>query len=272
MQDRAQKFHHPGTFPVELPRWCISLHGQPGAVVLDPFAGAGTTLVVFLLLVSAGPAQVGGDTALRYSIPFLLAGSVLPLLLSAPPKTSLRSLGDGASALAFAGVIALFAPSLATRVRQARTWGSSLSIGHLARSGASLAASDLALSSAEKDRLRRVQALVPAGAPLVAWIAQPFDLDFARNRIIDVEPAGLATPWARVPAEARFVLWQYAKPAVRIPAQLSPYLSGAGAHDRAESLRTLAFLRRLEALAGSATRLYDDGRWMLFRLQEGDAF
>ncbi len=45
VQDRAQKFHHPGTFPVELPRWCIRLHGQPGAVVLDPFAGAGTTLL-----------------------------------------------------------------------------------------------------------------------------------------------------------------------------------------------------------------------------------
>ncbi|GAC1610075.1 MAG: hypothetical protein NVS4B10_25580 [Myxococcales bacterium] len=117
-----------------------------------------------------------------------------------------------------------------------------------------------------------MQALVPAGAPLLAWLAQPFNLDFARNRIIDVEPAGLVTPWARVPAEARFVLWQYAKPAVRIPAQLSPYFSGAGAHDRAESLRTLAFLRRMAALAGSATRLYDDGRWMLFRLQEGDAF
>jgi len=45
VQDRAQKFHHPGTFPVELPRWCIRLHGQPGTVVLDPFAGAGTTLL-----------------------------------------------------------------------------------------------------------------------------------------------------------------------------------------------------------------------------------
>ena len=42
---KAQKFHHPGTFPVELPRWCIKLHGKPGAVVLDPFMGTGTTLV-----------------------------------------------------------------------------------------------------------------------------------------------------------------------------------------------------------------------------------
>lgn len=45
VQRKAQKFGHPGTFPVELPRWCIRLHGKAGAVVLDPFCGAGTTLV-----------------------------------------------------------------------------------------------------------------------------------------------------------------------------------------------------------------------------------
>ncbi len=45
VHNRAGKFHHPGTFPVDLPRWCIRLHGVADAVVLDPFAGTGTTLV-----------------------------------------------------------------------------------------------------------------------------------------------------------------------------------------------------------------------------------
>jgi site-specific DNA-methyltransferase (adenine-specific) len=45
VQSRADKFHHPGTFPVDLPRWCIRLHGVAGATVVDPFLGAGTTLV-----------------------------------------------------------------------------------------------------------------------------------------------------------------------------------------------------------------------------------
>ena len=45
VQRRAQKFNHPGTFPVDLPRWCIRLHGVKDAVVLDPFSGTGTTLV-----------------------------------------------------------------------------------------------------------------------------------------------------------------------------------------------------------------------------------
>ena len=45
VQSRAKKFHHPSTFPVTLPRWCIRLHGQANPSVLDPFMGTGTTLV-----------------------------------------------------------------------------------------------------------------------------------------------------------------------------------------------------------------------------------
>lgn len=45
VQTRAAKFHHPSIFPLELPRWCIRLHGKPDPVVLDPFMGTGTTLL-----------------------------------------------------------------------------------------------------------------------------------------------------------------------------------------------------------------------------------
>ena len=49
IQAKAQKFCHPGTFPLDLPRWCIRLHGKRGATVLDPFAGAGTTILAAAL-------------------------------------------------------------------------------------------------------------------------------------------------------------------------------------------------------------------------------
>ncbi|MBV9734408.1 MAG: site-specific DNA-methyltransferase [Acidisphaera sp.] len=58
VQSRAQKFHHPGTFPVDLPRWCIRLHGRADALVLDPFMGAGTTCVAAL---REGARSVGID-------------------------------------------------------------------------------------------------------------------------------------------------------------------------------------------------------------------
>ena len=36
---------HPAPFPEELPRRLIKLYSYPGDLVLDPFAGSGTTLV-----------------------------------------------------------------------------------------------------------------------------------------------------------------------------------------------------------------------------------
>ena len=69
VQARAEKFNHPGTFPVDLPRWCIRLHGRPAARVLDPFMGTGTTLVAAALEGATGcgidldPAYVATATA-----------------------------------------------------------------------------------------------------------------------------------------------------------------------------------------------------------------
>jgi len=43
---RMKEFGHPAMFPEELPKRCIKMLSYIGAVVMDPFAGAGTTLVV----------------------------------------------------------------------------------------------------------------------------------------------------------------------------------------------------------------------------------
>lgn len=45
VNSKARKFDHPCGFPVELVKRCIRLHGVTNAVVLDPFLGAGTSLV-----------------------------------------------------------------------------------------------------------------------------------------------------------------------------------------------------------------------------------
>jgi site-specific DNA-methyltransferase (adenine-specific) len=63
VQTRAEKYNHPGTFPLDLPRWCIRLHGHAGATVLDPFAGTGTTLVAAEL---EGAASVGMEIDAAY--------------------------------------------------------------------------------------------------------------------------------------------------------------------------------------------------------------
>lgn len=53
-QSRAASFHHPRTFPLALPRWCIRLHGQREVTVLDPFMGTGTALVAASLEAARG--------------------------------------------------------------------------------------------------------------------------------------------------------------------------------------------------------------------------
>lgn len=49
VRSRGGKLNHPATFPVGLPLRCLRLHGKTG-VVLDPFAGSGTTLVAAQIL------------------------------------------------------------------------------------------------------------------------------------------------------------------------------------------------------------------------------
>jgi site-specific DNA-methyltransferase (adenine-specific) len=45
VRSKSQKFNHPAGFPVDLPKRCLQLHGVEDSVVLDPFLGAGTTLI-----------------------------------------------------------------------------------------------------------------------------------------------------------------------------------------------------------------------------------
>jgi site-specific DNA-methyltransferase (adenine-specific) len=45
VQSKTEKFDHPAGYPVDLPKRCMLLHGRVDAKVLDPFLGAGTTLV-----------------------------------------------------------------------------------------------------------------------------------------------------------------------------------------------------------------------------------
>jgi site-specific DNA-methyltransferase (adenine-specific) len=54
VKSRREKFDHPAGFPEELPRRCIQLHGVEAPRVLDPFLGAGTTLVAALRLGAEG--------------------------------------------------------------------------------------------------------------------------------------------------------------------------------------------------------------------------
>ncbi len=61
--ESATRVGHPAPFPVELPRRLIDLYTYEGDIVLDPFAGAGTTLVA---AARTGRIGVGYDTDPEY--------------------------------------------------------------------------------------------------------------------------------------------------------------------------------------------------------------
>ncbi len=63
VQSKAEKYHHPSTFPLELPRWCIRLHGRENALVLDPYMGSGTTVLAAEL---EGARSIGIDVDPTY--------------------------------------------------------------------------------------------------------------------------------------------------------------------------------------------------------------
>jgi DNA modification methylase len=61
--ESATRIGHPAPFPVELPRRLIDLYTYKGDIVLDPFAGSGTTLVA---AARTGRIGVGYDTDAAY--------------------------------------------------------------------------------------------------------------------------------------------------------------------------------------------------------------
>ena len=106
---------------------------------------------------------------------------------------------------------------------------------------------------------------VPAGETVIAWIDAPFYMDYVRNRIIDAEPAGLATGWAAIPA-AHYLVWEYNGYATRSEADLIEQTRIGGAVDRLQAIRTLELLHRVRDWAQQGQILYDDGESKVVRL------
>lgn len=239
-----------------------------GVIAGAAAATASYLVIAYVLVPYLGDAR----TALRYFIPIIIAAmpailclSRLHLLSAASPGPSLmRRVIPGAVALI---VVASFTPELTFRIRQAVNKGSILAFRQLASSKPFIRYTREVLHGAVRGRVNGVQRRVPAGEPMIAWIKAPFYLDFRRNPIFDVDVAGLATPWSKMPA-VRYVMWEYRGDGIRSPEFYKRQARGSNLYDRKIALLSLSFVRRLRKLSGRAEILYDDGRMMLFRLPE----
>ena len=123
------------------------------------------------------------------------------------------------------------------------------------------------LTGPERHTVQSIQERVPAGEAILAWINTPFYLDFRRNRIIDIDTAGIGSPWASLP-EAGYLIWDYAGFATLDEDAHEERMLHAGANERKDAAMTLDFIRRLDHIVAQGQVLFDDGEVKLVRLKK----
>jgi hypothetical protein len=235
-------------------------------------------MATYFILLWGGISEFGPPLAIRYYIPLAIGlapsafGSAARYMnasgrsRSPLPGVTLRVvlpivLSIGVALLA----LLAFLPSLREREAQARNSGSILAFSWLADDPEYLAYNQKVLHGSTREKVAATQRMIPAGETVIAWINAPFYLDYARNRIIDAEPAGLSTGWAVIPP-ARYFIWEYGGYATRSEAGLIEQTHEDVAIDRVHAARTLEFLHRARAWAEQGQTLYDDGERKLVLL------
>jgi hypothetical protein len=235
----------------------------------------GAGIATYFILLVGGTPEFGSALAVRYYVPIAIGLAPAAFGLAARYVLESRELRLPNLAATLPIVVAVlpllvFLPSLRDRVLQAKTSGSVLAFSWLADDRTYLEYNQQMLQGSAREKVAAMLGMVPAGETVIAWIDMPFYLDYARNRIIDAEPAGLSTRWAIVPP-ARYVIWEYKGYATRSEADLVAQTRADGsvdAMDRLHATRTLEFLQRVRAWTAQGQLLYDDGERKVVRLAD----
>lgn len=165
-------------------------------------------------------------------------------------------------------VLALFAVPLYARALESYRIGSLVSyrVGTV-----NLRYHTYAFSGVARHAARDAQAHTRPGAAILTWIATPFHLDFARNRVLTIPDPDFSRTWAGIPFDAgaeglrtyllergvRYVMWDYAGPGMRSDAELKRDLEIPGYAYRGRF--TLQFKGLLRELARAERVVHDDG-------------
>ena len=253
---------------------------------LDAQVIAGLTgLACYLVVINAGPLLNGYYPGLRYSIPFLLGCSVLAIAMGPMAATTAQRIASHVLLLpGVALILVFFVPTTIERYTTGVRLGTMLSFVQFGAIGQAMAArpdqtqkftvhlSELRSPSTER-RIRELQSKVPEGSPLLAWINVPFHLDYRRNQIIDVDTSGLATPWARIPPNVHYVLWQREGVGIRPVQQYQADMRQLGSYERLIAARSLKLYNYLQDEVEKSRIVASDSAFVLFELtaHEGSA-
>jgi hypothetical protein len=241
---------------------------------------------VFLI----SPTLIGLDTSLRYLCPIMIAAAPSATIIAATSvseakaqfDTQRRFVKKATFVIAFFSLLVLgaFSGSFIERVKQAATYGSILSFGHLVRNPKNIEYNHYVFSKDAKEKVQTAQHTVPKYKSLAVWTSMGLYLDYKRNPIVNIEPAGLITPWADFPfgqgteegisyfrtLGIEYVFWQYSGYAVWSEQLISGLAASPYKGLRMTGVRTHQFLEFLANVAGQSEILYDDGSCVILRL------
>jgi hypothetical protein len=226
------------------------------------------------------------NTALRYSIPSLIAVLPASVIVLAAGETAGAAAGHSGKWMAsskrltitFVAAqlisVILFSGAFVDHLHRAYTYRTlvpwPLTDGYLRYNR-------FALSKGTAEAVRELQSQTKRGKTILAWISIPFYLDFRRNRILTVTEPGLVNPWLNVRTisvtnvrsyldrwNVRYVLWEYHGPGMKREEELKQYLLSPYVMFRKIGETNLRFRRLLLALGRNSKVIFNNGRFVLF--------
>ena len=225
-------------------------------------------LVIYLiLLILAGINYIQFGTSIRYFIPFIIATFPLGfLILSSLYKNHLQYLKIFISLIILASLVSFF-PHYIKRINQHYKCGSQLSFSSVACSKQYLNYNKFVFSTNKKDSVRKLQEYIPEGETIMVWINTPFYLNFKRNKIIEMDVAGINNSWATFPS-SKYMIWEYRGLATRSFKYLNHQANNETFYDRMSAIRALILIRKIQEMLkiGKIDIIKNDGSTIIFEI------
>lgn len=232
--------------------------------MLFDIAFGGLLTCVYIVFILVGPFLNGSFMHLRYFAPSLAAlfFYIFATYTASEPTCVSRGLGYVLRAMPVLAALLLFVVGgrIAMQIQQElMETGSMHYFSHLtSRKQYREYTIRTAWSSAEQERIARAQAAVPEGEPILAWLNANFLLDYNRNQIFDVDPAGIASPWAYVP-DVQYFIWQSQGYGVRSKKLWYSRFKSDAKREKVITLKCMQFLKNMTNRINRAEILYSDG-------------
>jgi hypothetical protein len=236
---------------------------------------AATCMAIYALAFLWVAGQVGRPAVIRYFAPFLIGLAPAVFSLSAWQLDAAATEAGGRvwrrwPCYVFPAALALmagwpFMVSASARAERARTAGTLLAFHPAAAEGVYYLFNRDVFEGPVREAMERAQRAVPAGETILAWADAQFYLNYSRNPIYQVDPAGLTPSWAVLPA-VRYVLWQHAGLTYVTDEAYQDQATLPASYISAEAVQALKFRHQVQALIQDAAKIYDDGRIAVYRL------